>query len=159
MVFDKSSPSPVARRYGLKLGAAVAVVVAHGIAERGVVLLRRIDFSAQKVVVAGTLCTGIGGGGIRTAGCAAPGAGSGIALLLIADGRLVLICEEGLEAPINTNSSDYSSSYARRDRQQTKWGGMERGSLLRGSATSRSSRLRRSFRSQARSWQKGCPRH
>lgn len=105
---------PAARCWGLEFGAAVAVVVADGVAESAVVLLGCVDVSAQKVVVAGTLCTGIGGGGIRTAGCAAPGAGSGIALLLEADGRLVLICEEGLEAPINTNSSDYSSSYARK---------------------------------------------
>lgn len=122
------SPSPAARRCGLELGAAVAVVVADGVAKRGVVLLRRVDLSAQKVVVAGTLCTGIGGGGIRTAGCAAPGAGSGIALL-IADGRLVLICEEGLEVPINTNSSDYSSSYARKGSATNEMGRKGRGQL------------------------------
>lgn len=97
----------------LEIGGAVAVV--NRVSERCAVLVC-FHVAAQNVVVVGILrlAVGRGGGGICT--CAVCAAGPAC---VEAAGWLVLICEEGLVPPINTNSSDIVLA---KFRQQTKWG-------------------------------------
>ena len=85
----------------LEIGGAVAVV--NSVSERCAVLVSCFHVAAQNVVVVGILrlAVGRGGGGICT--CAVCAAGPAC---VEATGWLVLICEEGLVPPINTNSSD-----------------------------------------------------
>ena len=135
----------------LEIGGAVPVV--NSVPECCAVLVSCFHVAAQNVVVVGNLrlAVGRGGGGICT--CAVCAAGPAC---VEAAGWLVLICEEGLVPPINTNSSDIVLA---KFRQQTKWGQQGKkkvGSLLRDSATGKSSALRRSSRNQAKSWRTRC---
>ncbi|KAF2186845.1 hypothetical protein K469DRAFT_474974, partial [Zopfia rhizophila CBS 207.26] len=77
----------------LELGGAVPVV--NGVAERGIVLLCHLRVAAQNVVVLGILALVEG-----------PVGPAGPACIEAAGRWFVLICEEGLVPPINTNSSD-----------------------------------------------------
>lgn len=91
---------PVSARR-LEIGGAVAVV--HGVAERCGVAFRHLGIAAQNIVVLGILARpeGTPGGSIAT--CVGP---AGPAWREPAGRWFVLICEEGLVPPINTDSSD-----------------------------------------------------
>jgi hypothetical protein len=98
-----STTTPLSSAPLLIFGAAVSVGIVNRVAKGRVVALCQIGFVAQNVVVLGRvrrpegICTP--GGSIGT--CIAP-AGPACERA----GWLVLICEEGLVPPINTDSSD-----------------------------------------------------
>lgn len=92
----------------------------------------------------------------RFAACVGP-AGPGCIEL---PGRwLVLICEEGLVPPINTNSSDKRVRQSEATKEKHGEGKWKSGSLPPGSEKDRSSTPLSNSRIRGKSWRRGYPRH